>query len=385
MKRASGRIDVTRDIIESGILAIFPPSLEGMKTYLMYLAWRAGSQPGEENYRKSFAKQKTAAEQLGCSRETISRRNTYLCKLSILKTQPHTSGRPLLDTEIADYSTLCEIAKKLGKDGAPPMNEDNSFRNSRLAKGARVTRGSHRQPSDTGLTRLSDARITHTGDAGTTPASDTGITPEVEREPSRESSQMNHVSSLGNPKENLHGNGSSSHTQPQIDTAATEVWNKVSRELSLQLPTETYEWWVRDTRAERIEDGALIVSAPNEYACAFLKNRLAKIIKELLPEGLTPLFVDRRTQEQPQSPTQDRPRPPPDNPVQAKTPEKRNVNRRRNANPGTIPNGQHSPNPRQTSDRTPKEPSSFDRARTEHIDYRQASIRNREGPPAKPQ
>ena len=320
MESAAKRVDVTLDIIESGILSIFPQSLEGMKTYLFYLAWRAGSHPGKSNYRRSFAKQNTAAEQLGCSRETINRRNAYLRNLGILKTQPHTIGRPLLDTEMADFPDLCGIAEKFGPGGAPPMKENNSFSNSRLAKGARVTRGSHGQPSDAGITRLSDTEITRRGDAGVTPASDTGITPEPTKEPPKEPSQMNHVNSLEKPREGLHSNGSDRiHAQPQRDPDG--IWEKVLQNLSLELPETTFETWVRDTNAKGTDPDTneLIIEVPHTFARDWLQSRLPNKLKELLPTGLEARFVVRNAQEQP--PTHGRPRPPADNPPQTQTPD----------------------------------------------------------------
>ena len=133
--------------MKSGILAIFPPNSEGAKTVLLHLAWRAGSDPAKDNYRSSYQKQKNSAEQIGCSRETYSRRVEYLRKLGILRTKPHTPGRPLLDTKIVEYTELRNIAERFGKHGAPPMKNDNSFSRSRLSRDNRVTRGSHRQPS----------------------------------------------------------------------------------------------------------------------------------------------------------------------------------------------------------------------------------------------
>ena len=143
MTQRTQRIDITRDIMASGILAIFPPNSEGAKTVLLHLAWRAGSDPAKDNYRSSYQKQKNSAEQIGCSRETYSRRVEYLRKLGILRTQPHTPGRPLLDTKIVEYTELRNIAERFGKHGAPPMKNDNSFSRSRLSRDNRVTRGSH--------------------------------------------------------------------------------------------------------------------------------------------------------------------------------------------------------------------------------------------------
>ena len=110
------------------------------------------------------------------------------------------------------------------------------------------------------------------------------------------------------PATDSHRNSSALPTsQPQSNPTAIETWKQVLDELALQLPETAFETWVRDTQAERFENGVLVISAPHTFARNWLRNRLTDKVTELLPEGLTPLFVDRRTLEQPQSPTHDRP------------------------------------------------------------------------------
>ena len=298
----------------SGILAIFPPNSEGAKTVLLHLAWRAGSDPAKDNYRSSYQKQKNSAEQIGCSRETYSRRVEYLRKLGILRTQPHTPGRPLLDTKIVEYTELRNIAERFGKHGAPPMKNDNSFSRSRLSRDNRVTRGSHRQPSDAG--------ITHRGDAGITRTSDAGITPEPKKEPLQEN-RINYWETQGEGLHSSNGAEPRPAAAPQMTLAQREdpsqydpgeIWDQVLHQLSSMLPETTFETWVRDTNGERIdtEAGELVISAPHVYAREWLNNRLVKKVKKVLSQvadgNLRPVFVVRNDQTQAPAPVQPRTR-----------------------------------------------------------------------------
>jgi chromosomal replication initiator protein len=60
------------------------------------------------------------------------------------------------------------------------------------------------------------------------------------------------------------------------------VWRMVLSELALQMPSSTYDTWVRDTVVIGYEDGEFIIGMPNAYARDWLENRLRHTIKRSL-------------------------------------------------------------------------------------------------------
>jgi chromosomal replication initiator protein len=60
------------------------------------------------------------------------------------------------------------------------------------------------------------------------------------------------------------------------------VWRMVLSELALQMPSSTYDTWVRDTVVIGYEDGEFIIGMPNAYARDWLENRLRHTIKRTL-------------------------------------------------------------------------------------------------------
>jgi chromosomal replication initiator protein len=60
------------------------------------------------------------------------------------------------------------------------------------------------------------------------------------------------------------------------------VWQMLLSELALQMPTATYDTWVRDTVVMGYEDGEFIIGMPNAYARDWLENRLRHTIKRTL-------------------------------------------------------------------------------------------------------
>lgn len=67
---------------------------------------------------------------------------------------------------------------------------------------------------------------------------------------------------------------------------AAEIWQAALATLALQMPTATYETWVRDTSVIAYEDGEFIVGTPNPYARDWLANRLQSSIKRILTKLL---------------------------------------------------------------------------------------------------
>ncbi len=60
------------------------------------------------------------------------------------------------------------------------------------------------------------------------------------------------------------------------------IWRMVLSELALQMPSATYDTWVRDTVVIGYEDGEFIIGMPNAYARDWLENRLRHTIKRTL-------------------------------------------------------------------------------------------------------
>lgn len=60
------------------------------------------------------------------------------------------------------------------------------------------------------------------------------------------------------------------------------IWRMVLSELALQMPSSTYDTWVRDTVVIGYEDGEFIIGMPNAYARDWLENRLRHTIKRSL-------------------------------------------------------------------------------------------------------
>ncbi len=72
----------------------------------------------------------------------------------------------------------------------------------------------------------------------------------------------------------------SSGDREQFDPHA--VWQMLLSELALQMPSATFNTWVRDTWVVAYEDGEFIIGLPNAYARDWLENRLRNKIKRAL-------------------------------------------------------------------------------------------------------
>ncbi len=74
--------------------------------------------------------------------------------------------------------------------------------------------------------------------------------------------------------------GKEFRNQEQFDPHA--VWQMLLSELALQMPSATFNTWVRDTWVVAYEDGEFIIGLPNAYARDWLENRLRNKIKRAL-------------------------------------------------------------------------------------------------------
>lgn len=69
-------------------------------------------------------------------------------------------------------------------------------------------------------------------------------------------------------------------TGDRVDPHA--IWQMLLGELALQMPSATFNTWVRDTWVLGYEDGEFIIGLPNAYARDWLENRLRNKIKRAL-------------------------------------------------------------------------------------------------------
>ena len=76
---------------------------------------------------------------------------------------------------------------------------------------------------------------------------------------------------------------------PLVDETSTgdsvdphAIWQMLLGELALQMPSATFNTWVRDTWVIGYEDGEFIIGLPNAYARDWLENRLRNKIKRSL-------------------------------------------------------------------------------------------------------
>ncbi|MCX6043948.1 MAG: chromosomal replication initiator protein DnaA [Chloroflexi bacterium] len=60
------------------------------------------------------------------------------------------------------------------------------------------------------------------------------------------------------------------------------IWQTLLSELALQMPSASYNTWVRDTWVIGYEDGEFLIGIPNAYARDWLENRLRSKIKRAL-------------------------------------------------------------------------------------------------------
>ncbi len=83
----------------------------------------------------------------------------------------------------------------------------------------------------------------------------------------------------------VNGNGDASLDGLTFDPVRFDphsVWQTLLSELALQMPSASYNTWVRDTWVLGYEDGEFMIGIPNAYARDWLENRLRNKIKRTL-------------------------------------------------------------------------------------------------------
>jgi hypothetical protein len=78
------------------------------------------------------------------------------------------------------------------------------------------------------------------------------------------------------------GNNGHEYNPASVNKAAPnqaqEWWAQILTELALQMPTSTYNTWVKDTIGLSYADGQFIIGVPNLYAREWLENRIKTMI-----------------------------------------------------------------------------------------------------------
>ncbi|UFJ40453.1 chromosomal replication initiator protein DnaA [Brevibacillus humidisoli] len=69
-----------------------------------------------------------------------------------------------------------------------------------------------------------------------------------------------------------------------MDSAVSELWRKVLAKIEKTLSKPSFDTWLKATKATTLEEDALIVSAPNEFARDWLESRYSPLITDTLYE-----------------------------------------------------------------------------------------------------
>ena len=267
------RIDVTRDIYDSGILtAVRNPS---QRQVLLYLAWRAGSDPAQDNYRSCYPKQTTIAEQCGLNQHYVRVATAALVELGVIERRK--VGK-LYHYRIAEYTQLCEL-----RDAAPIQQSKNAPCRP-LSQFEEEQRASTRDEVSARGGAVNNARggAVNSARGGAVNNARGGAIRTTNRTTNRTISK-NRAASTPLPLMDFERKQTLEHAAQGPALAAAESWQQVLHEMQLELPESTYETWLRNTTtfvAE--EDGEFIVRVENAYVREWLAGRLrSRMIKVL--------------------------------------------------------------------------------------------------------
>ncbi|GAA0608426.1 chromosomal replication initiator protein DnaA [Virgibacillus siamensis] len=83
-----------------------------------------------------------------------------------------------------------------------------------------------------------------------------------------------------------------------------ELWTAALEKIEEKISKPSFDTWLKNTKAESLQNDTLIVSAPNEFARDWLEGRYTQLISEILTEitgsSLTTQFIIPETQQQPE-------------------------------------------------------------------------------------
>ena len=81
--------------------------------------------------------------------------------------------------------------------------------------------------------------------------------------------------------------------------SATEVWTRLLDRARLELPEQTFRTWLEPTEPLALEDGAIIVGSPDQFAADWNESKHAELLSSLAPVALGhPLSVVFRVHEE---------------------------------------------------------------------------------------
>ena len=81
--------------------------------------------------------------------------------------------------------------------------------------------------------------------------------------------------------------------------SATEVWTRLLDRARLELPEQTFRTWLEPTEPLALEDGAIIVGSPDQFAADWNESKHAELLTSLAPVALGhPLSVVFRVHEE---------------------------------------------------------------------------------------
>lgn len=67
-----------------------------------------------------------------------------------------------------------------------------------------------------------------------------------------------------------------------MSVSANRVWDAALGRIQLQIPRPTYDTWLRNTHALRLDDNLLVVGVPSAFAADWIEGRLQKLILDAL-------------------------------------------------------------------------------------------------------
>src|SRR5690348_14500911 len=80
---------------------------------------------------------------------------------------------------------------------------------------------------------------------------------------------------------------------------ATEVWTRLLDRARLELPEQTFRTWLEPTEPLALEEGAIIVGSPDQFAADWNESKHAELLSSLAPVALGhPLSVVFRVHEE---------------------------------------------------------------------------------------
>lgn len=81
--------------------------------------------------------------------------------------------------------------------------------------------------------------------------------------------------------------------------SATEVWTRLLDRARLELPEQTFRTWLEPTEPLALEDGAIIIGSPDQFAADWNESKHAELLSSLAPVALGhPLSVVFRVHEE---------------------------------------------------------------------------------------